>query len=346
MKKTKNIRIANRTLGKGYPVFVIAEIGSNHNRNLRLAKKLIREISTTGADAVKFQSFKADALVNKHILPDAYRLIRRNELPLKWLPVLKKYAEKKGLIFLSTPFDFEAAALLNRLRVPAFKIASGDITNIPLIKHVARFGKPMIVSVGASDAKLVRNMVEAIHEEGNNKIILCQCVVSYPAEIYDANLNVLDYLSNKFKTLVGYSDHSKTDLIPMIAVAKGAVVIEKHVTLSNSLKGPDHSFALTIERFKVMVDNIRLVEKILGDGNKKVLLSEKRSFFRARRSIYALTKLHKGDVVSADKLILLRPCVGLTPDKYEYVINKTVTREMDALEPVLRKYLVRGSQPI
>ncbi|MBU1026743.1 MAG: N-acetylneuraminate synthase family protein [Candidatus Margulisbacteria bacterium] len=342
MKKNRKklIKIGRRKIGDNQPTFIIAEVGSNHNRDLKLAKKIIRKISKTGADAVKFQSFKADLLVNKKHRPDAYKLLKNNELPREWHKPLKKYAERCGLIFLSTPFDFEAVDLLKRLNVPAYKISSGDITNIPLIRYIARVGKPLIISVGAADDKIIQNAVQAADEEGNNRIVLCQCVVSYPTEYSDANVRVLGFLKQKFGTLVGYSDHSREDLVPILAIAKGAVIIERHVTLSRSMRGPDHAFALEIGELKQMIKNIRKTEKILGEEKKKILSSELGALFRARRGVYLAKSQKKGHKISSKHLCLLRPAKGVSPNMYEGLLGKKLNKTISTLDPIYEKDIV------
>jgi len=334
MKRKLTLKIGRHKIGEGQPTFVIAEIGSNHNRDLRLAKKIIKKVSKTGADAVKFQTFRADQLVNRKQRLGAYKLLKANELPFEWHSILKKYAEKHGLIFLSSPFDFEAVALLRKLNVFAYKIASGDLTNLPLINEIAQVGKPLMISVGAADNSIIRAAVEAIRQAGNEKIVLCQCVVNYPTEYSDANVAVLDHLKKEFKTLVGYSDHSREKLVPILAVAKGAAVIERHVTLSRSLKGPDHSFALEIEELKAMVNDIRKTEKILGNGEKNILPCEEQACFRARRSICAKNKLRRGEEIGKENLLILRPKVGLDPSCLDSIIGKKISKDVESLEPI------------
>jgi len=334
MKRKQRIKIGNRLIGEGKPVFVIAEIGSNHNRDLGLAKRMIREIGRAGADAVKFQTFKADLLVNKRFRPQVYDLLRRNELPREWHGELKKCAEKNGLVFLSTPFDREAVDLLRKLRVAAYKVASGDITDLPLIRYMARFGKPMIVSVGAADDGMIKAAIDAIRKEGNDRIVICQCVVRYPADHRDANVRVLGRLKDRFKTLVGYSDHSPEEMVPIMAVAQGATVIEKHVTLSRSMKGPDHSFALEMHELKNLVNKIRRAEGILGNEVKRILPSERRAASRARRSIYAIKRLKSGARIKASDLINLRPKVGIDSARMGILVGRRVKKNINVLDPI------------
>jgi len=335
--RVKTIKIGKRVIGEGKPCYIIAEIGSNHNRDLKLAKKIIRKISKTGADAVKFQTFKAATLVNKVIRPDAYRLLEENELPYEWHKILKKYAEKYDLTFLSTPFDFNAVDLLAGLNVSAYKIASGDLTHLPLIKYIARLGKPIIMSAGAADNKLIKSAIEVIRKQGNEKIVVCQCTVNYPAVYKDVNVRVLDFLKEEYGVLSGFSDHSIGCLASIVAVARGASVVEKHVTLRKDMEGPDHHFAIEIDEFKELVDKIRTVETILGSSNKKVLLSERKSLFTSRRSIYAGIDMKRGDKITANKLLILRPAVELVPGKHDRIIGRRILRSKKKYEPIYGK---------
>ncbi len=332
-----SIKIGNRIISEKSPTFIIAEIGSNHNRNIKLAKKIIKEISRTGADAVKFQTFRADYLVNKRKRFNAYNLLKANELPFEWHEELKVYTESNGLIFMSTPFDFDALELLKELDVSAYKIASGDITYLPLIERIAKTGKPLIISVGAASGQLIRKAVDAVRGKGNNKICLCQCIVNYPTQYQDANIKVLDYLKEEFGVLVGYSDHSKDSLIPVLAVARGAVVIEKHVTLDNTMKGPDHKHSLEIDEFHNMVHNIRKTEVLLGAGRKEILDCEKMPAYTSRRSIYAKENLAKGDKLSERNLIILRPKIGLNPCHYDFIIGQRIKKKKNILDPIYKE---------
>jgi N-acetylneuraminate synthase/N,N'-diacetyllegionaminate synthase len=326
------VKIGDKLVGKGQPVFIVAEAGSNHNRKLEQAKQLTDVAAEAGADAVKFQTFLADKIVAK-IGPKAgymekvskesvYKIFKRMELPREWHRELAEYANKKGLIFLSSPFDEEAVNLLEELGVPAFKVASGELTNFPLIKYMARKGKPLIVSTGAATMGEVGEAVSVIKNEGNKKIVLLHCVANYPAAPEDANLLAMRTLKEKFKLPVGYSDHTLGVAAPLAAAALGAAVIEKHFTLSRKLPGPDHFYALEPGELRAMVEGIRAVEKMLGSPIKRPAKAEREIRRLARRSIFAKVDIPAGTVITKEMLTVLRPAIGLEPKYLENVISR------------------------
>ncbi|MCW7999959.1 N-acetylneuraminate synthase, partial [Clostridium sp. cpc1] len=259
--------------------FIIAEAGVNHNGNIDIAKKLVDAAVEAGVDAIKFQSFKAGNLVTKSAKKAEYQkettgngnqfeMLKKLELSYKEHIILKKYCEEKGIMFISTPFDFESADLLEKLNIPLYKISSGDLTNIPLLKYIAKFNKPMIVSTGMANLGEVEIAVNAIKEGGNDKITLLHCTSNYPTACEDVNLNAILTLKNAFKLPVGYSDHTIGIEIPIGAVAMGTKVIEKHFTLDKNMEGPDHRASLEPNELKEMVKNIRNIEKAFGNGIK------------------------------------------------------------------------------
>jgi N,N'-diacetyllegionaminate synthase len=326
------VKIGDKLVGDGEPVFIVAEAGSNHNCKLEQAKRLIDVAASAGADAIKFQTFSADKIVAK-VGPKAgymkkvskqesvYEIFKRIELPREWHSELVEYSRKKGLIFLSSPFDEEAVDLLDKLDVPAFKVASGELTNLPLIKYMARKGKPLIVSTGAATMDEVEEAVSVIKNEGNKKIVLLHCVVNYPAAPEDANLLAMNALKKKFKLPVGYSDHILGIAAPLAATALGAVMIEKHFTLSRRLPGPDHFYALEPNELKMMVDGIRSVEKMRGASTKKPAKAEMEMRKLARRSIFAKVDIPAGAVIKREMLVILRPAIGLEPKHLEGIVG-------------------------
>lgn len=326
----QRIKISNKWVGEGDPCFVIAEIGSNHDSKLKQAKELIDMAKEAGADAVKFQSFSADGLVsrkrlnkNKWEYNSIFGLVKNFELPDSWHKELFEYCKKKETIFLSTPFEEKKADLLNKIGVSVFKIASGDLNNTPFLKYIAMFKKPIILSTGASYLKEVERAVKLIKNEGNRDIILLHCVSNYPTKVEDFNLRCIITLK-KFGLPVGCSDHSLGFSIPIVSVALGAKVIEKHITLSRGLKGPDHSFSLVPMEFKIMVDEIRKIEKALGDGVKRPSGEELSERISARRSIYASRDIPKGAVIKEEVLKIVRHAYGLEPKKiYSLIGRKT-----------------------
>ncbi|MDD2655145.1 MAG: N-acetylneuraminate synthase family protein [Candidatus ainarchaeum sp.] len=334
----EKLRIGKRAVGEGEPCFVIAEAGSNHNGKLDQAKKLIDEAAKAGADAVKFQLFKAEKLYVKtagsaDYLKDGksiFQIIKDMELPEEWLGTLSSYCDKHGIVFLSSVFDEESADLLDKY-VPAHKIASYECNHIPLIRHVARKGKPVIISTGASTMEEIKDAVDAVHSEGG-KLALLQCTAKYPAPLTAVNVKVVQTLRERFNVPTGFSDHSREPFIaPLAAVALGASIIEKHFTLDNNLPGPDHKFALEPGELKLLVEHIRGTEKALGTGEKFVLPEEKELYEFAKRSIHAIKDIHKGERFTNENIAALRPGKagrGLPPKHLEQIIGKKAKRDI------------------
>jgi len=328
------VKIAGKLIGKGEPCFIIAEAGVNHNGNINLAKKLIDVAKEVGADAVKFQTFKAKELVTKSVEKAGYQkettpseesqydMIKKLELSGEDFKNLFAYAHEKGILFLSSPFDTESVALLDELGVSAFKVPSGEITNFPLLKHIARKRKPIILSTGMATQGEVEEALEVIKGEGVEDIILLHCVTSYPAKIEDMNLKAMETLGNAFKLPVGLSDHSLGVTIPVAAVALGACVIEKHFTLDKSLPGPDHRASLEPDELKQMVTAIRDVEKALGDGVKRPTKDEEEIKKVARRSIVARVDIPQGTIITEEMLAIKRPGTGLEPKYLGEIIGR------------------------
>jgi len=328
----RRIKIATKLISESDPCFIIAEAGVNHNGDIDMAKKLIDVAREAGADAVKFQTFKAEGAVSKNAEKAAYQkettgaqesqfdMIKKLELSTRDFAELFTYAQRKGIIFLSSPFDEGSVDLLDRLDVPAFKIASGEITNFPLLKYIARKKKPIILSTGMSTLAEVEEALDVIREEGIQEIILLHCVSCYPAKVEDINLKAMETLKHTFKLPVGLSDHTLGITIPIAAVTLGACIIEKHFTLDKNLSGPDHKASLEPEELRQMVQAIRDVEKARGDGIKKPTREEEENKKVARRSIVARVDIPKGTTISEEMLDVKRPGTGIKP-KY---LNKVI----------------------
>jgi N,N'-diacetyllegionaminate synthase len=327
------VRIANRLVGEGEPCFVIAEAGVNHNGDIRLAKKLVDVAKEAGADAVKFQTFKAESVVTRKApkakyqkqttgyVESQYEMIRKVELSAGNFAEVARHAQKKRIMFLSTPFDNESVDLLDGLGVPAFKIASGEITNFPLIRYIAKKGKPVILSTGMSTLREIAEALQVIRSEGIRDIVLLHCVTAYPAKVEDVNLKAMETLRREFKLPVGLSDHTLGITIPIAAVALGACVIEKHFTLDKSLPGPDHRASLEPEELKQMIKAVREAEEAVGDGKKVPIEEEKQIQKVARRSIVARVSIPKGTIITEAMLDIKRPGTGIEPKHMSEVIN-------------------------
>lgn len=344
MKVSRKIKIGNKWIGENEPVFVIAEAGINHNGDIELAKKLVDVAVDAGADAIKFQTFKAENVVTKNA-PKAdyqvkntkstesqYSMIKKLELSEEEFRELYKYARNKGIIFLSTPFDFESADFLEELGVPAFKVSSADLTNLPFLEYIAEKGKPIILSTGMGTLGEIEEAVNTIINAKNKDIILLHCITNYPAEFESLNLRVIQTLKETFKLPVGFSDHSLGIYAPIAAVALGAVVIEKHFTLDKNLPGPDHKASLNPEELKEMIRAIRLIEKALGDGIKRPTPEEIEIKKVVRRSIVAKVDIPKGTVITKDMITFKRPGTGLSPKYYREVIGRQARRYIKADE--------------
>ena len=321
----KVIEIASRPIGIGHPVFILAEAGVNHNGDLELAFKLVDAAAQSGADAVKFQTFRADKLVTRDA-PKAeyqlkstgteqsqYEMLRSLELSVEDHLALIQRCEQIGILFLSTPFDEESADLLERLGVPAFKISSGEITNLPFLEHVARKQKPMLLSTGMADAGEVKAAVDRIRAQGNEALVLLQCVSNYPADPAESNLRAMATMATLCEVPAGYSDHTTGNEVSLAAVALGACVIEKHFTLDRSLPGPDHPASLEPEELNALVRGIRMVESALGDGVKRPAASEANTRKVARKSLVAAHDLAAGTTLEEPMIAIKRPGTGLAP---------------------------------
>lgn len=332
----KKIKIGNRLIGEGEPCFIIVEAGSNHDGKLEIARRLIKAAKDAGADAIKFQTFKAEKLASLKYAKEMYKILKKYELKAEWHAELKKYADELGIIFLSTPFDEESVDLLDKMGVPAFKVASGDLVHLSLVKYIARKGKPMIVSTGGANLGEVEEAINAIRNHGNNEIILMHCVSNYPAKIEDANIRAMVTMRDAFDLPVGYSDHSLGSLVTLAATALGACVIEKHITLDKSLPGPDHPFAMEVNKFQEMVKNIRLLEKALGNGVKHRVESEKAEVKIARRSLFADVNIPKGTKISKQMIKIARPAIGIPPKYLSFIIGKEAKADIKEDEVITR----------
>ena len=326
---SKEIRIGGETISSSSPVYIIAEIGTNHcHGNMEIANKMILEAKRAGANAVKFQTFKADSLITRNapqasrlenIIPKGntwFDLLTSEELSYGKHNELLEYCKELQITFLSTPYDEESADLLcDELDVPALKIASADIVNHPLLEHCARKNRPIILSTGMSNLGDVEDAIEVISSSGNMEIILLQCTAVYPTSIEDINLRVISLYQKHFDCLVGYSDHSQSNLVPISAVSLGAKVYEKHFTLSKFLPGADHETSYEPGEFKRMVDAIRQVETILGSRHKEVVSCEAENQIKYRRSFVAVVDIEKDDMISYEMLGIKRPGTGILPKK-------------------------------
>lgn len=322
-------------------VLIIAEAGVNHNGSLELAKKLVDAAANAGADAVKFQTFKANNLVSKSAHKADYQkqataayetqhaMLARLELDNADHCEIIEYCKSRQILFLSTPFDIESADMLEGLGMPIYKIPSGEITNLPYLRHISRFGKEIILSTGMSDLQEIENALRVIESEGvtRSKITVLHATTEYPCPIREVNLKAMLTIQKAFGIKVGYSDHTSGIEVPIAAVALGAYVVEKHFTLDRTMEGPDHKASLEPGELKAMVSAIRNIEQALGDGIKRPSPSELKNIPIARKSIVAICDIKKGDLFSEKNLGAKRPGHGISPMHWDELIGQPARRD-------------------
>lgn len=335
------IDIFSRKIGDDEPCFIIAEAGVNHNGDVNLAKKLIDAAKAAGADAVKFQTFHTDNMVTitaekaqyqKNTTSSdetQYHMIKKLELHDDVFQELSEYAERRNILFFSTPFDEESVDLLFNIGVPIFKIPSGEITNFPLLKKIAEKKKPIILSTGMSTLGEVEDAVRYLKKNGAEEIILLHCSTSYPAPIHSVNLKAMETLRCAFHVSVGYSDHTEGITIPIAAAAMGASVIEKHFTLDKNLPGPDHLASLEPHELSAMVTAIRDVERAMGNGIKTPTAEEEVVKRIARRSIVAKNDIQAGEILTEAVLAIKRPGSGIEPRYLDVVSTLKAKRAIE-----------------
>jgi N,N'-diacetyllegionaminate synthase len=342
MTTPPKLTIGDRVVGHGEPVFVIAEAGVNHNGELPLAFQLVDAAVSAGADAVKFQTFIAQNVITTDAAKADYQktttgeqesqleMVRRLQLSFDDFRELKTYCDRERIMFLSTPFDFESIDFLHELDVPVFKISSGDLTNHPLLRHVAAKKRPVILSTGMSDMDEVSEALDVLHTAGNHDVILLQCVTNYPAAPEDVNLRAMLSMQSTFNVNTGYSDHTLGIDVALAAAALGACVIEKHLTFDNDAWGPDHRASLEPYEFKAMVHGVRRVEAALGTGIKTPAASETANAEVARRSIVAAVDIAAGTRLTPTEIAFKRPGTGLPPKMAEQVLGRIARANVPA----------------
>lgn len=336
----KQIQLAGRRVGAGQPCFIIAEIGSNHNCNFGTALELINVAKESGCDAVKFQSYTADGLYSRytprisemedrsHPGETPYELIKRIEMPIDWHQSLSDYCEEVGIIFSSTPFDESMVDVLEGVGVPFYKVASYEITHYPMLAKIAQTGKPVVLSTGNSDMNDIDLAVETLKQNGCQELALLHCVSQYPAQYEDMNLKCIGTLRDKFQCVVGLSDHTLDSISSVMAVALGASIIEKHITLDRKTFGPDHPFALEPHQLKELVSSVRSAEMALGIGTKAVRPSEEENHKIGRRSIIAAADIKQGEELTIEKLVIKRPALGMHPRDLHAVIGRRAAKDI------------------
>lgn len=335
-----NITIRDRFIGRDHPVFIIAELSANHRQDLSIAIESMKAMKSAGADAVKLQTYTPDTITidcnNEyfHIKhgtiwdgKSLYDLYKEAYTPWEWHPVLKKVADEIGLIFFSSPFDRTAVDFLETMNVPAYKVASLEITDIPLIEYIASKGKPVLISTGVADLSDITEAIEACKRSGNEQVAILKCTAEYPTPSDDVNINTIPDMTKTFNKVVGLSDHTLGISVPIAAVALGARIVEKHFILSKDLGGPDAAFSLDPQEFSSMVKSIREAERALGEVSYK--LSEKT--LKARefsRSLFITKDMKAGEIFTKDNIRSIRPGYGLAPKYINKFIGKKAQRNI------------------
>ncbi|MBQ4801415.1 pseudaminic acid synthase [Aquimarina sp. MMG015] len=348
----KEFYIGNRKIGGDASCFIIAELSANHGGKIDIAIESIREAKKTGADAIKLQTFTPDTitidskkpefLINHGTMWDGrylYDLYQETYLPREWHKRLFEVAEEEGLICFSSPFDLTAVDFLEELQTPAYKIASPEILDIPLIEKCAKTGKPIIISTGIASISDIELAVNTCRNVGNQNIILLKCTTSYPAPIEDANLKTLNSLAETFGVIPGLSDHTLGTVVPTVSVALGAKVIEKHFIMDKSIGGADAAFSLDVNEFTEMVASVRNAEKAIGEvsyniGGKASNLSK-----LASRSLFIVKDVEKGEILTEDNVKSIRPGNGIHPKYYNEILGKKATQNIEKGTPMSWQYI-------
>jgi len=345
------MNILGKKIGKGEPVYIVAELSANHNHNIQIAKDTIYMAKEAGADAIKIQSYEPDTItidsdkeyfkLNDKSIWDGmnlYKLYQSAYTPFDWHKELFDYAKSIDITIFSTPFDLTAVDLLQNLNTPAYKIASFEINDIPLIKKVAGTGKPIIISTGIAKLSDIEEAIETCRNENNNKIILLKCTSAYPASPEEANLKTINNMAETFNVDVGLSDHTMGNAVSIAAVALGACMIERHVILDKSIKTPDCSFSLDKNEFKSLIKDIRTVEKAIGKVtyslSERQLASRKNS-----RSLFVVENMKTGDIITEKNVKSIRPGYGIHTRYYSQIIGKKVNCNLEKGTPMEWKYI-------
>ena len=337
---TKSVSIASRKIGSNFPPYVIAELSGNHNGDLSRALQTIQMAADCGADAVKIQSYTADTMTIPCDKPEfkingglwdgytLYDLYKWAHTPFEWHDALFEKAKACGITLFSSPFDETAVDLLSKLDAPAYKIASFELTDIPLIEYVAKQAKPMIMSTGMADANEIQEAVCAARRCGCDDIVLLHCISAYPAPVAQANLNTIKALAEKYQCVVGLSDHTMGTLVPVAAVASGATVIEKHVTLSRKDKGPDSAFSLEPNELENLCKDARSAWDAMGKAAYSCREAERQNT-AYRRSLYFVAPVKSGEQISKEHVRRIRPGFGLPPKYYDQVIGMYASQDIE-----------------
>lgn len=339
------ITINGRKIGKDYSPYIIAELSANHNGDINRAYKIMEEAKAAGADAIKLQTYRADTITIDHDSEDfqihgglwdgqtLFNLYKGAQMPWEWHEPLFAKAKELGITIFSSPFDFTAVDLLEKLDAPAYKIASFEAIDLPLIKYVAKTGKPMIISTGMADETEIQEAIDAAYEGGCRELVVLHCVSGYPAPAADYNLATIPDMAQRFNVIPGLSDHTIDNTTAIAAVVLGASVIEKHVTLDRNGGGPDDSFSLEPSELHALCRDAKTAWQALGRVNYERKESEKGNA-KFRRSLYVVKDIKKGELFTTENIKSIRPGFGVAPKFYDHFIGKVATCDIKRGEPL------------
>lgn len=349
---TASIRIADREISEQTPAFIIAELSANHGQDFEVAVKTIHAAKEAGADAIKLQTYTADTITidsNKEYFQvtqgtiwdgtTLYKLYQKAYTPWEWQPKLKQIAEELGLICFSSPFDKTAVDFLEQMNVPAYKIASFEIVDLPLIEYVASKGKPIILSTGIASKEEIAEAVEVCRRAGNNQLALLKCTSAYPTPLDQVNLLTLADIKENFNTVVGVSDHTMSSLVSVASIPLGARIIEKHFVLDRSIDSPDSSFSLTPGEFKSLVKDVRDTEKILGKVTYELTEKSKRSREHAR-SLFVVEDIKAGEIFTLVNVRSIRPAFGMHTRHLKDILGKQAKVDIEKGTPLKWELIV------
>lgn len=346
----KSIKISSplgeRVIDENSPAFIIAEMSANHMMDYDRAVEIIKAAKEAGADAIKLQTYTPDTItidcdneyfqITQGTIWDGttlHKLYQTAYTPWEWQPELKKTAEEMGLICFSSPFDLTSVDFLEEMNVPAYKVASFEITDIPFIRKIAKLHKPIIISTGIARPDDIELALQTCIDEGNEDVILLKCTSAYPSPYEDINLRVIPDMAERYNVLTGLSDHTLGSTVSVASIPLGARVIEKHLTLRRSDGGPDGAFSMEPEEFKEMVDNIRITEKALGKITYELTYKQEKSREHSR-SLFVIKDMKKGDVITTDNVRSIRPGFGMHTKHYEEILGKSVNRDIEKGTPM------------
>jgi len=341
----KQIIIDNHVISNDSPVFIVAEMSGNHLQDYGRAVEILHAAKEAGADCIKLQTYTADSLsldcdkewfLEKDSIWDgvrSYDLYKEAYTPWEWQPKLMEEAKKLGLVCFSSPFDDASVEFMTKMQMPAYKVASYEINDIPLIRRIARMQKPVILATGVAYEEDIERALQACHDEGNEQVMLLKCVSAYPTPYEDVNLNMIPTLARKYDCMVGLSDHTMGGAVAVASVALGARMIEKHLTLKRSDGGPDGAFSMEPDEFADMVKQIRMVEKALGSSEYFLTEKQKREH-EGSRSLFVVKDIKQGEILTPENVRSIRPGIGLHTMHYEEIMGKTAAQDIERGMPL------------